>query len=202
MKILDKKILIRYIYYHKRLYYNKETKMKKFIIALFAISLLVSFGYSNASAKAIGLKGGYIAPQDDLDDYDDDYVFGIYFDAGPFLFESLTFRPGLDMFTLENNDYTLADVWGIHMDWYWHFMDKGALSPFLGFGPVLNFYSYDDNDTNREDSDAGVDLFFGLDFRIGGTPLSLMLEGRYKFLDIAARNDTAMAASLGIAYNF
>jgi len=201
MKILDKKILIEYIFNIKKLYYKRIKKMKKLIISIFAISLLISFGYSSASAKAIGLKGGYIAPQDDLDDYDDDYIFGIYFDMGPFLFETLTFRPGLDMFTLENKDYTLADVWGIHMDWYWHFMDKGAIAPFLGFGPVLNYYSYDDNDAD-EDSDAGVDLFLGVDFKISGTPLSIMLEGRYKFLDIAARNDTAMAASIGVAYNF
>lgn len=176
--------------------------MKKFIIALFAISLLVSFGYSNASAKAIGLKGGYIAPQDDLDDADDDYIFGIYFDMGQFLFETLTFRPGLDKFVLENDTAKYADVWGIHMDWYWHFLDKGAIAPFLGFGPTLNYYTGGVYRRDSKDSDAGVDLFLGLDFRIGGTPLSIMVEGRYKFLDIADRGDTAMAASLGVAYNF
>jgi hypothetical protein len=176
--------------------------MKKLFISLLAVSLLLSFSYTTASAKAIGLKAGYLQPKDDLKDYDDQWAFGIYFDMGTFLINNLDFRPGLDYFTLENSDRTLADVWGIHFDWYWHFLDKGSIAPFIGFGPVLNYYDYEDDNTSNEDSDAGVDLFLGLDIKIGSTPLSLMIEGRYKFLDIAARDQTAMALNIGIAYNF
>lgn len=178
--------------------------MKKLFMALLALSLFISVGYSNASAKAIGIKGGYLSPKDDLSDCENEWAFGIYFDMGTFLINNLDFRPSLDYFKLENKDASNwdRDVYGIHFDWYWHFLDKGSIAPFIGFGPVLNYYVWDDDRTNDNDSDAGVDLFLGLDIKIGSTPLSLMIEGRYKFLDIAARNDTAMALNIGIAYNF
>jgi len=183
---------------------EKETFMKKLSLLFIALCLFVGFSSNAVFAKAIGVKGGYTMPKDDLKDYDDAWAFGIYFDMGTFLINNLDFRPSVDMFTLENpdNDNDAVDVWGIHFDWYWHFMDKGSIAPFIGFGPVLNYYDFDDDDTNDEDSDAGVDLFLGLDLKIGGTPLSLMIEGRYKFLDIAARDQTAIQANLGVAYNF
>jgi len=178
--------------------------MKKLFIALLALSLFLTIGYNTASAKAIGIKGGYLSPKDDLKDCEDQWAFGVYFDMGKFIIDSMDFRPSVDYFTLENKDDSSfdRDVYGIHFDWYWHFMDKSSFAPFIGFGPVLNYYSWDDDNTNDEDSDAGVDLFVGADVKIGSTPLSLLIEGRYKFLDIAARNDTAMALFIGIAYNF
>jgi len=143
-------------------------------------------------------------PKDDLKDFDDTWAFGLYFDMGTFLINDLDFRPGIDMFSLENpdNDARDVDVWGIHFDWYWHFLGKSSIAPFIGFGPVLNYYDMKKDDTANEDSDAGVDLFLGADIKIGGTPLSLMVEGRFKFLDIAARDETAMQLNIGVAYNF
>ncbi len=178
--------------------------MKKLLLLLITLCLFVGYSTNDVFAKAIGIKGGYTMPKDNLSDYDNDWVFGVYFDMGKFLIDSLDFRPGVDMFTLENPDNKTknVDVWGIHFDWYWHFLDKGAIAPFIGFGPSLNYYNFEDDNTANEDSDAGVDLFLGLDIKIGGTPLSLLIEGRYKFLDIAARDDTAMQANIGIAYNF
>lgn len=177
--------------------------MKKLLLLLIALSLFVGFSSNDVFAKAIGIKGGYTMPKDDLSDFDDDWNFGLYFDMGTFLINNLDFRPSIDMFSLEisDNSFKYADVWGIHMDWYWHFLDKGTFAPFLGFGPSLNYYDFDDEDTADEDSDAGVDLFLGCDINVSG-PLSIMVEGRYKFLDIAARNETAFQANLGIAYNF
>ena len=175
--------------------------MKKIFLTLLVFSLLFTFAYNEASAATIGLKGGYTMPKDDLRDYDDTFNFGIYFDMGKFLFRDLNFRPGLDYFTLESDERgELGDVWGIHLDWYWFFMGKKTIAPFIGFGPSLNYYDFQE-DVTDEDSDAGVDLFLGADFNIAG-PLTLMVEGRFKFLDIAARNDTAMQLNLGIAYSF
>jgi hypothetical protein len=177
--------------------------MKKIFISIIAFTLLLSFGYTNASAKAIGIKGGYLMPQDDLSNVaDDTTTFGIYFDMGTFLINNLDFRPGLDYATLEKDDFKYAKVYGIHFDWYWHFMDKGAIAPFLGFGPALNYYTGGQFKNDNKDSDAGVDLFLGFDIKIGGTPLSLMIEGRYKFFDIADRDVTAGSLNIGIAYNF
>jgi len=177
--------------------------MKKLSMLLITLCLFVGVSSNDVFAKAIGIKGGYTMPQDDLKSYDDDYNFGVYFDMGTFLINNLDFRPSVDRFTLEKSDanYKLANVWGIHFDWYWHFLDKGSIAPFIGFGPSLNYYDFKDN-SQAKDSDAGVDLFFGLDFKIGGTPLSLMVEGRYKFLDIAEKNDTVWQFNVGIGYNF
>ena len=178
--------------------------MKKLSLLLIALCLFVGFSSSAVFAKAIGIKGGYTTPRNDLKDYDDDWNFGVYFDMGSFLINNLDFRPSIDVFTKEISDrnFKESDVWGIHMDWYWHFLNKGAIAPFIGFGPSLNYYDFNDDRDDDGDSDAGVDLFFGVDIKISGTPLSLMVEGRYKFLDIAARSQNAMQANLGIAYNF
>jgi hypothetical protein len=177
--------------------------MKKLSLFLIALCLFMGFATNDVFARAIGIKGGYTMPRNDLDDYDDVWVFGVYFDMGTFLINNLDFRPSIDVFSLENSDadYKLADVWGLHMDWYWHFMDKGTFAPFLGFGPALNYYQFDNDRDDNEDSDAGVDLFFGCDINVSG-PLSILIEGRYKFLDIAARSENAMQANLGIAYSF
>jgi len=174
--------------------------MKKILFTVLALSLLFTFTYNNATAATIGLKGGYTMPKDDYKDYDNTPNFGIYFDMGKFIFNNLNFRPGLDYFTLDGDKGKFGDVWGIHLDWYWFFMGKKPIAPFLGFGPSLNYYDFDEGSTN-EDSDAGVDLFLGADFKLTG-PLTLMVEGRFKFLDIANRNETAMQLNLGIAYSF
>jgi len=178
--------------------------MKKLFIFILALSLITVFVAKESEARAIGIKAGYTMPKDDLKDFDDTWAFGLYFDMGTFLINDLDFRPGIDMFSLENpdNDARDVDVWGIHFDWYWHFLGKSSIAPFIGFGPVLNYYDMKKDDTTNEDSDAGVDLFLGADIKIGGTPLSLMVEGRFKFLDIAARDETAMQLNVGVAYNF
>ncbi len=177
--------------------------MKKLSLLLIALCLFIGFSSNEVFARAIGVKGGYTMPKDDLKDYDDAWDFGIYFDMGTFLINNLDFRPGIDMFTLKNPDNSShdVDVWGIHFDWYWHFLDKGTFAPFIGFGPVLNYYDMHKDNTSDEDSDAGVDIFLGADIKING-PLTLMVEGRFKFLDIAARDQTAAQLNLGVAYNF
>lgn len=175
--------------------------MKKLSALLIVLSLFVGFSSTSLYAKAIGIKAGYTMPKDDIGKYDNDFNIGVYFDMGSFLINSLDFRPGIDTFTLTTKSGDYADVWGIHLDWYWHFMQKGSIAPFIGFGPTLNYYNFK-NDAIDGDSDAGVELFIGSDFKIGGTPLSLMVEGRFKVLDIAALGDKAWQINLGIAYNF
>ncbi len=174
--------------------------MKKFIILALAISFFTSIGFTQASAKTVGIKVGYVTPKDDLKDYDNDVLVGVYFNMGKFIFNSLNFRPSLDVFDLEIKN-TETEVWGIHFDWYWNFIKKRSFSPFIGFGPVLNYYNHDNSNTTSEDSDAGLDLFAGVDLTLG-LPVSLLIEGRYKVLDIADRGNTAWAVNLGVGYNF
>lgn len=178
--------------------------MKKLLVVMFAAALLVSFSSNDLFARGIGIKGGYTWMQDDNSDvYDNNWDFGVLFDMGNFIFQSLKFRPGLDYISCEGKDNNTLnkDIWGIHFDWYWHFMGDGAFSPFIGFGPTLNYLDWEEGNDN-EDSDAGVDLFAGLMLGIAGTPFDLLLEARYKFIDIADRDDTMFQANVGIIFKF
>ena len=175
--------------------------MKKLLVSFFAICMLIGVGYSNASANTIGIKGGYVVPTNDLDNCENSLAFGLYFDMGKFIFNSLSFRPSIDYFNLEQeNTKWDMDVIGLHMDWYWHFMDnrRSAMAPFIGFGAALNFYEAD----WKDDSDAGLELFGGIDFKLSGSPLLLTIEARYKVLDIADFDQTAWELSMGIGYIF
>ena len=178
--------------------------MKKIFVVVIAAALMFSFASSELSAKGIIIKGGYAMMQNDLSDAQlvDQWNFGLFFDMGPFLFNSLVFRPGVDWVSYETENVAIADVYGIHFDWYWYFMGNSAIAPFLGFGPSLNYYDYDSRRDDNEDSDAGVDVFAGASIGISGTPLELILEARYRFMDIAARSENILAFNLGIMYKF
>jgi len=180
--------------------------MKKSVLCLM-LSFLVIFAAGEVFAKGgIGIKGGYVNVRSDIEDagFDDTWNFGVFFDTGTFLFRSLRFKPGFDYYKLENEDTDEEiDVYGIHLDWYWYFMDRKAIAPFLGFGPTLNYYEFDTGAQDElEDSDAGLEGFAGLDFAITG-PMWLTVEFRYAWLDIAEQDDqSVMKFNVGIMYYF
>ena len=178
--------------------------MKKLFVILAVLGLLFAAS-SDSFARGIIIKGGYAIMQEDYDDaeYDNKPFFGLFFDMGTFLFNSLRFKPGVDYISMEAEEgqgYGDFDVWGIHLDWYWYFLGKAAIQPYLGFGAALNYYDggrYDDD----EDSDAGVEGFFGFEFDLAG-PLALMLEARYVVYDIANRDQNMIKLGAGIQYSF
>lgn len=172
--------------------------MKKLLLLV-----LLVFTTTSVFAASIGIKGGYSKMYDDYaDTMDDTWNIGIYFDLGTFLFRTLQFRPGIDYLSLENEDTNVeyADVYGIHLDWYWFFMGKKSFSPFLGFGPALNYYSFED-ESSEGDSDAGIEGFAGVEFDLTG-PWKLLLELRYLWHDIADRDKTVVKLNAGIMHNF
>lgn len=178
--------------------------MKKTVFFIL-LACFVAFTASETFAAGIGLKGGYVNVREDLEDadFEDTWNFGVFFDMGTFLFRSLRFKPGFDYYQLENEDTDAEiDVYGIHLDWYWYFMDRKAIAPFLGFGPTLNYYEYDTGQDEEEDSDAGLEGFAGVDFAITG-PMWLTVEVRYAWLDIAQQNDESVVKfNVGIMYYF
>ncbi len=178
--------------------------MKKLLVFLIAAGLMLSFAAGELSARAIIIKGGYAMMQNDLEDIDAEntWTFGVFFDMGTFIFNSLKFKPGLDWVSIETSNASLYDIWGIHFDWYWYFMGNSSISPFLGFGPSLNYKDYNNKYSRDKDSDAGVDLFAGAQFGISGTPFELILEARYRFIDIADRDENIFAILLGLQYKF
>jgi opacity protein-like surface antigen len=184
---------------------------KKSIVTIAVIAMLSSFfvvlGASDANARAIGIKGGWAMVRDDYEsaDFQDTFTYGLYFDMGRFIFNSLSFRPGLDYIKLEQEDNSgnviqELIIWGIHLDWYWHFMGKSSISPFLGFGAAMNILD-DDDDQTDDDSDAGLEVFGGADIGLTGS-ISLLLEARYCVNDIANRGQNMLKALVGLSFKF
>ncbi len=188
--------------------------MKK-IITFTMIAAALFFSVNTLNAKGIGVKGGYTKMLDEYDDqnYDDTWNIGVYFDMGTFLHSTLKFMPGLDYVKLERDaivdtgwpnpwpqqrvETIETNVWGIHIDWYWFFLQSTPVSPFIGFGPSLNYY----DQPGDNDSDAGIEGFGGIEFDPSG-PLSLLFEGRFVVHDIADRDMALFKANFGICYNF
>lgn len=176
--------------------------MKKLLVILAVLGLLFAAS-SDSFARGIIIKGGYAIMQDDYEDdeYDNKPFFGLFFDMGTFLFNSLRFKPGVDYIAMTSDQgYGDFDVWGIHLDWYWYFLGKAAIMPYIGFGPSLNYYVYD-NDNQEEDSDAGIEGFVGAQFNLVG-PLALMIEARYVMHDIANRDQNMAKLGVAIQYSF
>jgi opacity protein-like surface antigen len=184
---------------------------RRSIVSVIAIAMLSSIfvisGTTDVNARALGIKGGWAMVRDDYEsaDYQDTFTYGLYFDMGSFLFNSLSFRPGLDYIKLEqedNNGNVIQEftIWGIHLDWYWHFMGRSSIAPFLGFGAALNILD-DDDDQTDDDSDAGLEVFGGADIGLTGS-VSLLLEGRYCFNDIANRGQNLLKALVGLSFKF
>jgi hypothetical protein len=177
--------------------------MKK-IAVLVLIAGMAIFSASDAFAYGIGGKVIYNRMMDDYSDrqFENNLSGGVFFDVGNVVFNSLRFRPGLDWVDLEDNVSKWARVYGIHIDWYWFFMDqKGTISPFIGFGPALNYYKFDKDRTDNNDSDAGIEGFGGVEVHLTGS-LYFIGEARLTIHDIADTGTRIFKLSGGIVYYF
>ncbi len=177
--------------------------MKKIAGLIIILTLIVATDTS-LFARAFGGRIIYNSMMDDYSDakFENNLSGGILFDVGTFVFQSLRFRPGLDYVTLENKNTEWATVYGIHLDWYWFFLkSRSTFSPYLGFGPSLNYYKFEDNQTDDNDSDAGIEGFGGFEFNITG-PLSLIVEARLVIHDIADTGTRIFKPSVGVMYYF
>ena len=92
-------------------------------------------------------------------------------------------------------------VYALHFDFYWFFMRKASFAPFIGFGPAFNYRHFDEDSSDNNDSDAGVEGFGGIEFDLTG-PLTLMVELRFIIHDIADSGTRIFKPFIGIAYNF
>jgi hypothetical protein len=175
--------------------------MKKFAVLFIVAGMLIA-GSNAVYAKAIGGKIIYNKMMDDYKDaqFDNNISGGVFFEIGPSFYDSV-FRPGFDWVTLEDNNGKYARVYGIHLDWYWFFMKGKPLTPFLGFGPSLNYYNFQSNRSIDDDSDAGIEAFGGLEYNISG-PWSLIFELRLVQHDIADLGARIFKGSLGVVYYF
>jgi hypothetical protein len=177
--------------------------MKKLAVVVLIAGMAI-FGSNALDAKAIGGKIIYNKMMDDYTDpgydFDNNLSGGGFFELGPSFYGS-RFRPGLDWVTLENDNGRFARVYGIHLDWYWFFMDGKTFNPFIGFGPSLNYINYRDNHSIDDDSDAGIEGFAGFEFNFS-SPWSLIAEARLVQHDIADLGARIFKVSVGIVYYF
>lgn len=173
--------------------------MKKIIVIFLIMFFSICF-LNNSYAKGMGIKLGYASMIDEYDDegVDNTWSLGVLFDMGTFLFKSLRFRPSIDYLELENN-YDV-DVYAVHTDWYWFFMQNSdPVAPFLGFGTALNYYKIEDSD---DDSDAGIEGFAGIEYDLSGNPLTLQGELRFLIHDIADRGRAILKFNISAIYDF
>ena len=176
--------------------------MKKFAVLLMILGMIFAAG--NVFAAAIGGRVIYNSMMDDYSDaeFENNISGGIFFDVGYLGFRSLKFRPGLDYVDLERDDTKWATVYGIHLDWYWFFLKSNRkFAPYLGFGPALNYYSFEDDQSDDNDSDAGIEGFGGCEFSLGGS-LALIAEARLVIHDIADTGWRIFKPSIGLIYYF
>ncbi len=129
-----------------------------------------------AKAQSFGLSGfgaklGYINPEHQ----DGTLAVGAHLE-----FE----RSGSQVHLLPNVMYwksdDLSDL-SANADLYYHFIPEGLVTPYLGAGLGINFFS--DERTNDSDADLGANLFGGL--RFPGTTSHYFVEGRFTGSDVS-----------------
>ncbi len=175
--------------------------MKKMSVILLIAGVFL-FCSNGLFAEAIGLKIGYNKMLDDYSDAElEDHISGgIYFDLDTKIIGA-DFRPGIDFVNLETEHVEIATVYAFHLDFYWFFMHQASFAPFIGFGPALNYVNYDNDNTDDNDSDVGIEGFGGVEFELTG-PLKLMAELRLIIHDIADTGTRIFKPSVGISYTF
>lgn len=187
--------------------YFKASTKKKLIVNMLLLMTLCS---SALFAEGIGVKGGYAFMRNDFAEahYSDNWTAGIFFDLGSFLFKKLHFMPSFDYVRLERdddtatqqNEYSRVDLYGFHLDWYWFFFQQQTITPFLGFGFALNYKSLDDRTNENDDSDSGVVLFLGAEYRVLDD-INLIFEIRYAFTDISNREENILRTNAGVLFH-
>ena len=166
--------------------------MKKFIIFIFAVGLFVLSGYEAASADtAIFVKGSFLKPFGNVNDYDVTYPTGGVF-IWPRVHEFPYILLGTDYFCIEKKQAhtfhttkSAISVTGLHIDFYLlppgaNFEDQPYI-PAVGFGPVCNIYGRDEKGVK-----VGADFFVSFDINMGNRA-SMVFEGRYKQLEFTEK---------------
>ena len=140
--------------------------IRRIVPGLLVLLILASVPVVAAAQTAVGLRGGVSVDPDQA-------FFGIHFDTPP-LIGRLTFRPNFEIGV--GDDLTLA---ALNFELvYWVPVPRTAWRLYVGGGPALNIYSFDDDKTGHGNDDefdpdddtdveGGFNLLFGLQHRRG-----------------------------------
>jgi len=146
--------------------------MKSLAVAATLALAFVTFALAPSSATAFGLSaiGGRVGS------VDPEGADGAFMAGGHLEFEQygtqFHLQPGV-MFWSSGN---VSDV-NPNFDVMYHFHRSGKMSPYLGAGMGVHFYSFDSPGANGTNTDIGANLFGGL--LIPANTLRLFVEGRY-----------------------
>ena len=126
-------------------------------------------------ANAFGMSGfggklGYVSPEG---------VDGTFAIAGHLEFEEPGSRIHLIPSVMYWNSDDVSDL-SANADAYYHFYPEGSVTPYLGAGLGVNFFSNDR--TDRSDTELGANLIGGL--KIPGNNAHYFMETRLTFSDI------------------
>lgn len=145
--------------------------MRLNVVAFLCVCIGIGATFARPTpANAFGMTGfggklGYVSPED----VDGTFTIGAHLELEQ---PGTRFHlvPGL-MYWKSNNITDLA----ANADLYYHFSPEGVMTPYVGAGLGLNFFSNDSsNDTSTK---LGANLFGGI--RIPASNMHYFLEGRY-----------------------
>ncbi len=100
--------------------------------------------------------------------------------AGHLEFESPGTRVHLMPSLMYWKDDAIGDL-SANLDLYYHFDDEGYVTPYVGGGLGINFFS--NSRTDRSDADVGLNVLGGV--RFPGSFSHYFLEGRYTASDVS-----------------
>jgi hypothetical protein len=122
------------------------------VLSLIVLGLVAAAPPAAAAqvASGFGVRAGVGADPDQ-------FHFGVHYDTGR-LFDRLTFRPNLEV-GLGDNVTTVAANFEFA---YWIPMKSRAWGVYVGGGPALVVYSFDDDHGDGTDTEPGFNLLFGV----------------------------------------
>jgi hypothetical protein len=125
----------------------KTTALTLTVLALFAAAPSPVFAQMGAG---FGVRAGVGADPDQ-------FHFGVHYDTGP-LFERLSFRPNLEL-GLGDNVTTVAANFEFA---YWIPIKSRAWGVYVGGGPALVVYQFDDDHGDDTETEPGFNLLIGV----------------------------------------
>ena len=140
------------------------------------------FAAPAAAQPSVGLRGGASVDPDQA-------FFGVHFETRP-LIEHLTFRPNLEVGVGDN--LTLV---ALNFEFaYWIPLERTPWRLYVGGGPAINIYSFDDDRPGRgDDSDVegGFNILVGLQHR----------RGLFTELKVGAMDSPDLKFTIGYVFN-
>jgi hypothetical protein len=125
---------------------------------LLLAGLVLSFAAAPAAAQSTGVRAGVSGDPDQ-------FVFGLHYETSP-LADNLTFRPNVEVGI--GDDLML---FALNFEFAYSLpLDSAPWRVYVGGGPAVNIYAFDDDHPGRGDDtevEAGLNVMFGVQHQRG-----------------------------------